>query len=96
VAVRERRWFCDAHRDQASAEDLEPWRSTLRMTMTTKGVIDLEELEADRQRTERELERRRLAREREQAARREQVAEAKAEQRRRDEWMRAEMPRGLR
>jgi hypothetical protein len=89
MPVPERRWFCETHRDQASAHDLEHWRSDLRWS-PTRGVVDLKELEADRAREAAELESRRVRREANQAERKEEAAalaryeKAAAEQRRRE------------
>jgi hypothetical protein len=92
MPVPERRWFCEAHRDQASAHDLEHWRSDLRWTPTTRGVIDLRELEADRAREATELESRRVRREAIQAERREEAERLAQFERAAEEQRRRERP----
>jgi hypothetical protein len=94
LPVLERRWFCETHRDQASAHDLEHWRSDLRWD-PRRGVIDLKELEADRAREAAELESRRVRREANRAEREEEAAALARYEKAAEEQRRRESPAGL-
>jgi hypothetical protein len=74
---------------------MEPWRSSLRWTPTTRGVIDVEELKADRERERAELERRRVRREANQAERREEAERLARYEKAAEEQRRRETPAGL-
>jgi hypothetical protein len=90
-----RKWWCDEHRHLAADGDMEPWRSSLRWTPTTRGVIDVEELKADRERERAELERRRVRREANQAERREEAERLARYEKAAEEQRRRETPAGL-
>jgi hypothetical protein len=95
VAVRARRWYCPQHEHLAAPGDMDDWTSPLVMTAGTKGVVDVEELKADREREQRELERRRVSREATQAERREEAAALARYEKAAEEQRRRESPAGL-
>jgi hypothetical protein len=92
VAVNVRKWFCDAHMDQARPGDMEPCGSGIRIA-PSGALVPIDEGEEQRAAEEAESRRRQLE---ERAAGREHEAAVSAEHKRlRDEAARRQVPPGM-